>query len=84
VLDRTRRKAVELQANRAGIETVQEIGSGRGTTVTEAVASYLEDMKPPQREPKTYIAHKYCLELFAQTCAKRFIQDAKLEDLLAP
>jgi integrase/recombinase XerD len=37
----------------------------------------------PQREPKTYIAYKYCLELFASNCAKRFIQDIKREDLLA-
>jgi len=83
VLDRARRKAIELEAQRAGIETVQEIGSGRGATVSEAVASYLEDMQPPQREPKTYIAYKYCLELFAKTCAKRFIQDVRREDLLA-
>jgi len=83
VVDRARRKAIELQANRAGIQTVQEIGSGRGPMVTEAVASYLEDMKPPQREPKTYMAYKYCLELFARNCAKRFIQDVKREDLLA-
>ena len=83
VLDRARRKAIELEAQRAGIQTVQEIGSGRGATVSEAVASYLEDMQPPQREPKTYIAYKYCLELFAKTCAKRFIQDVRREDLLA-
>jgi len=83
VLDRARRKAIELEAQRAGIETVQEIGSGRGATVSEAVASYLEDMQPPQREPKTYIAYKYCLELFAETCAKRFVQDVRREDLLA-
>jgi integrase len=83
VLDRARRKAIELQAHRVGIETVQEIGSGRGPTVTEAVASYLEDMKPPQREPKTYVAYKYCLELFASNCAKRSIRDVKREDLLS-
>ena len=83
VLDRARRKAIELAANRAGIETVQEIGSGKGRTVTEAVAFYLKDMQPPQREPKTYMAYKYCLELFASHCAKRFIQDVKREDLLA-
>ena len=65
VVDRARRKALELEANRAGIETVQEIGSGKGLSVTEAVASYLKDMEPPQREPKTYVAYKYCLELFA-------------------
>jgi integrase len=83
VLDRARRKAIELQANRAGIETVQEIGSGRGPTVTGAVASYLKDMEPPQREPKTYMAYKYCLELFASTCAKRFIQEVKRDEVLA-
>ena len=83
VVHRARRKAIELTANRAGIETVQEIGSGHRPTVAEAVSSYLEDMKPPQREPKTYIAYKYCLELFASNCAKRFVQDVKREDLLA-
>ena len=40
-------------------------------------------MEPPQREPKTYVAYKYCLELFANTCAKRLVQDVKREDLLA-
>ncbi len=83
VVDRARRKAIELEANRAGIETVQIIGSGRGLAIPEAVASYLKDMAPPQREPKTYIAYKYCLELFASTCAKQFIQDVKREDLLS-
>jgi integrase/recombinase XerD len=83
VVNHARRKALELEANRAGIETVQEIGSGKGPTVVEAVASYLKDMEPPQREPKTYMAYKYCLGLFASHCAKRFIQDVKREDLLA-
>lgn len=83
VLDRARRKAIELQANRAGIETVQEITNVNGFTVAEAVASYLKDIEPPQREPKTYAAYKYCLELFAATCVKRFVQDVKREDLLA-
>jgi integrase/recombinase XerD len=83
VLDRARRKAIELDANRAGIETVQENGNGRGLSLAEAVASYLKDIEPPQREPRTYQAYKYCLELFANSCAKRFIQDVKREDLLA-
>ncbi|MGB8323247.1 MAG: tyrosine-type recombinase/integrase [Candidatus Acidiferrum sp.] len=83
VVDRARRKAIELHANRAGIETVREIGSGTGYTVAEALASYLKDMEPPQREPKTYTAYKYCLELFASHCAKRFIRDVKREDLLS-
>jgi len=82
VLDRARRKAIELQANRAGIETVQENGQGSGFTVAEAVASYLKDIEPPQREPKTYQAYKHCLELFANECAKKFILDVKREDVL--
>jgi hypothetical protein len=52
VLDRARRKAIELEANRGGIETVQEIGSGRGWTLTEAVAGYLEDMNRRNENPK--------------------------------
>jgi len=83
VVDRARRKAIELQANRAGVETVQEIASSRGILVADAVGSYLRDMEPPQREPKTYTAYKYCLELFAQNCPKKFIQDVKREDLLS-
>lgn len=83
IVDRARRKALKLEANRAGIETMQEIGSGKGPTVAEAVVSYLKDMEPPQREPKTYIAYEYCLELFANTCGKRFVQDVKRKDLLS-
>ena len=83
VVDRARRKAIELEANRAGIESIQENGNGRGFTVAEAVASYLKDLEPPQREPKTYMAYKYCLELFVSSCAKRYIQDVEREDLLA-
>src|SRR6267143_3487978 len=82
VVDRARRKALELEANRAGIETVQENGDGTAFTLAEAVASYLKDMEPPQREPKTYVAYKHFLELFASNCAKRYIQDVKREDLL--
>jgi len=83
VVDRARRKALELEANRAGIETVQENGNGRGLAVAEAVASYLKDIEPPQREPRTYKAYKHCLEVFTNNCAKKFIQDVKREDVLA-
>lgn len=83
VVDRARRKAIELEANRAGIETVQSIDSQRGVSVADAVADYLKDTEPPQREPKTYTAYKYCLELFAQNCAKKFIRDVNRDDLLS-
>ncbi len=83
VVHNARRKAIELQANRAGIETIQTNENGHGPTVAEAVSAYLEDIKPPQREPKTYMAYKHALELFANTCAKRYVSDVKREDVLA-
>jgi len=46
-------------------------------------SSATEDMQPPQREPKTYMAYKHCLELFSSNCAKRFVLDVKREDVLA-
>ena len=67
-MDRARRKAIELQANRAGIETVRENVNGQGHTVAEAFASYSRDMEPPQREPEAYTAYKHCLELFSSNC----------------
>jgi hypothetical protein len=82
VVDRARRKAIELEVNRAGIETVQENGDGKRLTVVKAVASYLKGMEPPQREPRTYQAYKHCVEVFANNCAKNYIQDVKREDLL--
>ena len=83
IVDRARRKAIELEAIRAGIETIKENSNGTGHTVAEGVASYLKDVEPPQREPKTCAAYKYCLELFGETCSKRYVQDVKREDLLA-
>ena len=80
--DLARRKALELEANRAGIETVQEIGSGKGPTVVEAVASYLKDMELPQRSQRPMLLTN-TVWLFASTCAKRFVQNVKREDLLS-
>jgi hypothetical protein len=37
----------------------------------------------PRREPRTYIAYKFCLETFAAICKKRYVADVKREDLLA-
>jgi len=45
VVDRARRKALELEANRAGIETVQENGNERGPMVAEGVVGYSETMR---------------------------------------
>src|SRR5258707_9405847 len=69
VVDRARRKALELEANRAGIETVQTNANGGGSTLSATAASYPKGIGPPQREPRTYQAYKHCLEVFTNNCA---------------
>lgn len=43
---------------------------------------YLKDVSPPQREEKTYVAYKYCLEQFLATSKKRYVSEIEREDLL--
>lgn len=81
VLEQARRKVIELDAGKAGIEVAEVDGSDR-IRVADAVADYLKEIEPPQRERRTYIAYKHCLELFAQTCRKTYLQDVQREDLL--
>jgi integrase len=81
VLEQARRKAIELDAVKAGIEVADVDGIER-VRVADAVADYLKEIEPPQREPKTYTAYKYCLELFAQHCKRIYLQDVQREDLL--
>jgi integrase/recombinase XerD len=82
VLEQARRKAIELDASKAGIE-IAESEAGPSVRVRDAVNAYLKEIEPPQREPKTYKAYKHCLELFAQTCRKTYLHDVTREDLLA-
>jgi integrase len=81
VLEHARRKAIELDASKAGIE-IAESEAGPSVRVRDAVAAYLKEIEPPQREPKTYKAYKHCLELFAQTCRKSYLQEVTRDDLL--
>jgi hypothetical protein len=48
----------------------------------DAIQQYLDDVKPPQREPKTYAAYKYALHVFQTGCAKSYLQDIARADLL--
>jgi integrase/recombinase XerD len=82
VLEQARRKAIELEAGKAGME-IAETEEGSRIRVRDAVAAYLKEIEPPQREPKTYTAYKYCLQLFAEHCSKTYLQDVVREDLLA-
>lgn len=40
----------------------------------DAVADYLKEIEPPQRERKTYIAYKYCLELFQTVNGEKIVR----------
>jgi integrase len=83
VLDLARRKYLEIEAAKAGVliaETPEQ--APPGITLADAAADYLEDIKPPQREKKTYVAYKYCMEQFVATCKKRYVSEVQREDLL--
>lgn len=82
VLEQARRKAIALDAGKAGLEIATETNGDR-VGLADAVTSYLKEIEPPQREPKTYTAYKYCLELFQSNCSRTYIQDVTREDLLA-
>jgi integrase len=81
VLEQARRKAIELDASKAGIE-ITENEAGERIRIDDAVLSYLKEIEPPQREPRTHKAYKHCLELFVHNCRKTYLHDVTREDLL--
>jgi integrase/recombinase XerD len=87
VSDLARRKRLALEASKAGLQLAPDPARppqdpGNRTPLDVAVREYLEDVKPPQREPKTYTAYKYALELFRNGCSKSYVQDVARQDLL--
>ncbi len=87
VPDLANRKALALAAARAGLEVGSD-ALNRGEKVTQGIPldvtiqHYLDDIKPPQREPKTYTAYKYALNAFRKGCAKSSIEHIVRADLL--
>jgi integrase/recombinase XerD len=83
VLESARRKRLELDASRAGIVLADlPEQEGAGVTLRDAVDEYLEDVRPPQREKKTYAAYKHCLEQFIANSEKRYVSEIRRDDLL--
>jgi integrase/recombinase XerD len=82
LLEQARRKVVELDAEKAGLEIGGNENDKR-TCLSDAVAAYLKEMEPPQREVTTYSAYKLHLQLFVDNCTKIYVQDVTREDLLA-
>jgi hypothetical protein len=71
VPDLANRKALALAAARAGLEVGSD-ALNRGEKVTQgipldlAIQHYLDDIKQPQREPKTYAGLQVCPECFSK------------------
>lgn len=83
VLERARRKRLEIDATKAGIPLgVSPSRYEAGITLRDAVDSYLEDIQPPQREKKTYAAYRHCLEQFLVASKKEYVSEVAREDLL--
>jgi hypothetical protein len=77
-------KRLEIEAALVGLPIASVNGHANGgISVHQAVEEFLENIKPPQREPRTYTAYKYCLELFTSACKQRLVRDVKREDMLA-
>jgi len=83
ILQRARRKAVELDATKSGLQIVDGDPDDQHLLLADAVAAYLKEIEPPQREPTTYSAYKLALEGFMTSCSKTYIQDVEREDVLA-
>jgi hypothetical protein len=64
-------------------ERSQPASSKPGTLIAEAIASYLHEVEPPQREPKTYDEYRLVLHKFRDTCSKRSLEEIDRDDLLA-
>lgn len=52
-------------------------------TIAKAIDTYLRDVEPPQREPKTYEEYKLVLEHFRLSCKKTRLKDIVRDDLKA-
>jgi len=82
ILEQARRKVVELDAEKAGLQIADNENEKR-VRLSDAVDAYLKEMEPPQREVTTYSAYKLHLQLFVANCTKTYVQDVTREDLLA-
>lgn len=61
--------------------TAPESSEGK-TLISDAIDSYLRDVEPPQREPKTYDEYRLVLYKFRDNCKKRYVEEVDRDDLL--
>lgn len=56
--------------------------STRQILIADAIESYLKDVEPPQREPKTYDEYRLVLYKFRDTCSKHHVHEVDRDDCL--
>jgi integrase/recombinase XerD len=77
---RRHRQEQILASKAAGIKLAEE-GSSDGTSLGDAVAVYLDDIKKTKKH-KTYAAYKGALQYFLESCNKARVADVDRSDLL--
>jgi len=85
VVEEARRKAMEVEATRAGIVEIQSSPASIPPTrlrVDTAIDNYLEFIKN-HRSARTYLTYRYSLDtLFRQSCTPQFVEDVSREDIV--
>lgn len=61
----------------------RQIHSSSKTIIAEAIEAHLKDIKPPQREQKTYDEYRLVLYKFRDNCEKKYLQDINRDDCLS-
>lgn len=51
-------------------------------TIAAVIETYLKDVEPPQREPKTYEKYRSTLDRFRDTCKKVYVREIDRNDCL--
>jgi integrase len=75
------RKEAELNARNNGISVIPQDGASEHRRITEAVASYLAEIKI-SRSAATHSAYALALRNFAESCDKTYLEEIDRLDLL--
>ena len=73
-------KEAEFAARNAGVPVLAQVRGSR-TSLTAAIAAYLEETKLTKK-PKTLAAYSTALQYFQESCHKFYVQEIERKDLL--
>jgi integrase len=76
---RQHQRAASLNAQKAGIQVVEPVTTGRD--LDAAIDEYLANVSV-SKSPKTYVQYEYVLRVFSRVCARRTLEGITREDIL--